>query len=103
MIVQVFGDDCRMALAISQAENGTRQCDRDNTGLNPDGTVDYGVFMVNGYWHRDKASAEQLKDCMTNIKVAKQIYDHWKQKPNHTGWEPWSVYKSGKYKQYVRI
>lgn len=95
MIIQVFGKDCKMALAISQGENGTRQCDRDNAGLNKDGTTDYGVFMVNGYWHRNKATPEQLKDCLINIKVAKVIYDK-------QGWSPWVVYKTGVYKKYLR-
>lgn len=83
-----------MALAISQAENGTRQCDRDNKGLNKDGTVDYGVFMINGYWHRNKATPEQLKDCLKNIQVAYEIF-------KQQGWSPWTVYKTKAYIKYL--
>lgn len=95
MIVQVFGDDCRMALAISQAENGTRQCDRVSKP-NSNGSYDIGVFQINTIHTPSKGNIKQLKECMHNIKVAKQIFDA-------QGWSPWSVYKSGKYKQYVRI
>lgn len=84
-----------MALAISQAENGTRKCSRDNAGLNRDGSVDYGIFMINGYWHRHQATPAQLKDCLINIKVAKAIYDK-------QGWTPWVVYNTGSYKKFLR-
>lgn len=82
-----------MALAVSQAENGTRECDR--THVNKDGTVDYGIFMINGYWHRYKATPEQLKDCITNIKVAYQIY-------KSSDWNLWSAYKNGSYRKFLR-
>lgn len=84
-----------MALAISQAENGTRQCDRDNKGLNPGGTVDYGVFMLNDYWQRHRGTVEQFKDCETNIRIAYEIY-------KDSGWKMWSVYKNKSYIKYLR-
>lgn len=84
-----------MALAISQAENGTRQCDRDNKGLNHDGTVDYGVFMINAYWQRNRGySAEQLKDCKINIKVAYEIFKESK-------WTMWSTFHNKHYLKFL--
>jgi len=94
MIIQVFGDDCKMALAISQAENGTRQCDRVSKP-NSNGSVDTGVFQINSIHTPSKATMEGLKDCLTNIKVAKTIYDR-------QGWQPWSVYKNKRYLTYLR-
>ncbi len=85
-----------MALAISQAENGTRRCDRDNKGTNKDGSTDIGVFQINAHAHRNKATPEQLRDCLTNILVAKQIFDR-------QGWSPWVVYKTGAYKRYLTL
>lgn len=90
----MFGDDYKIALAVSQAENGTRKCDRDNKGLNKDGTYDVGVFMINAHYHRNKATDSQLRDCLTNILVAKQIYDR-------QGWNPWVAYKNGLYKKFL--
>lgn len=82
-----------MALAISQAENGSRLCNRVSKP-NRDGSIDIGIFQVNNKAHAKKATENQLKDCITNIKVAKQIFDA-------SGWSPWSVYKSGLYKKYL--
>ena len=81
-----------MALAVSQAENGTRVCSRVSKP-NTNGSVDIGVFQINASAHRNKASIEELKDCVTNIKVAKQIFDS-------SGWHPWVVYQTGSYKRF---
>lgn len=84
----MFGKDAKMALAISQAENGTRQCDR--VGV----TKDIGIFQIAPQFHYNKVqSIEDLKDCLINIKVAKQIYDA-------SGWNAWSVYKNKSYLKF---
>jgi hypothetical protein len=83
-----------MALAVSKAENGTRRCDRDNAGTNKDGSTDYGIFQVNASAHKNKATPEQLKDCKTNILIAKKIYDA-------SGWNPWVVYQTGAYRKHL--
>lgn len=85
-ICRVFGKDCRMALAVSQAENGTRKCDRVSS------TGDVGVFQINYAAHWKKGF--NLFTCYENIQVAKQIYDR-------QGWSPWTVYKTGAYKKYL--
>lgn len=77
-----------MALAISQAENGTRRCDR--THQNNDGSFDTGIFQINSV-HAKKGN---LRDCTDNIKVAYQIY-------KASGWNPWVVYQTGAYKKYL--
>jgi hypothetical protein len=83
-----------MALAISQAENGTRQCDRV-AGPNKNGTYDYGLFMINEVHLKKGYTIAQLKDCNFNIKVAKAIFDR-------QGWNPWSTLKNGSYKKFLR-
>lgn len=77
-----------MALAVSQAENGTRACDRIGV------SGDIGVFQINPKAHYKKASVAELKDCLINIRVAKQIFDR-------SSWYPWTVFNTGAYKKYL--
>lgn len=79
-----------MALAISQAENGTRECKRIH--VNSDGSKDVGVFQLNSI-HANKGN---IFDCTENIKIAYQIF-------KRQGWTPWTVYKSGIYKKYLTL
>ena len=69
-ICKVFGKkECANALAISHAENGTRQCDRIN--INKNGSFDVGIFQINsihGYPLKD------LVDCDKNIQYAYKIF-----------------------------
>ena len=92
-ICKTFGEDCKMALGISQAENGTRQCDRQG-GRNSNGTYDYGLFQINEIHAPSKGTVEDFKDCDKNIKVALQIF-------KKQGWSPWSVYKNRTYIKYL--
>ena len=77
-----------MALAISQAENGRRTCDRVH--VNTDGSKDVGIFQLNSV-HSGKGN---IYDCIENIKIAKRIFDR-------QGWEPWVVYQTGAYKKFL--
>lgn len=78
-----------MALAVSQAENGLRTCNREH--INNDKSKDIGVFQVNQKWHGHKGN---LYDCIENIQVALEIY-------KASGWNPWTVYKTGAYKRFI--
>lgn len=91
-ICYVFGKNCRMALAVSQAENGTRQCDRIATNTNK--TYDTGVFMINSIHLKRGWKVSDLLDCKKNIEYAKQIFDA-------QGWNPWVVYKTQSYKRFL--
>lgn len=88
-IRRIFGKDAKMALAISQAENGTRKCDRESKP-NKNGTIDIGIFQINEI-HSSKGN---LYGCTDNILVALQIY-------KASGWSAWTVYKSGAYLRYL--
>lgn len=94
MIACEFKQDKRMALAISQAENGTRQCDRVSKP-NKNGTVDYGVFQINTV-HTKRISVEDLKDCRKNIEFAYKLF---KEQGN---WSAWSVFNNQAYKRYLK-
>ena len=89
-IRRVFGTKhAEVALAVSQSENGSRKCDRIGV------SGDIGVFQINPWVHDDKASPEELKDCLTNIRVAKQIFDT-------SGWYPWVDFNNGNYLAYMK-
>lgn len=88
-----FGPACKMALAISQAENGTRQCDRIT--VEPNNTVSIGLFQINSI-HFNKYPLSQLITCQGNVNAALDIYDNW------NSWQPWSVYKNGSYKKFLK-
>jgi hypothetical protein len=88
-----FGTACNMALAVSQAENGTRQCDRIT--IEPNNTVSIGLFQINSV-HFNKYPLSQLITCQGNVDAALDIYDNW------NSWQPWSVYKNGSYKRFLK-
>ena len=88
----MFGKECKMALAISRAENGTRQCDRINVNNNK--SVDVGLFQVNSIHFKKGYTLKDLADCDTNIKIAYEIY-------KSSGWHPWVAFKNGSYKKFL--
>ena len=92
-IAYKFGKDAKMALAISQAENGTRQCDRTNWNTN--GTTDYGVFMINSIHLKKGYRLADLIDCHKNIDIAYTLYQQ-------QGFKPWVVYNNQSYKKFLK-
>lgn len=84
--------------AIAMAESGGRAKAFNPTGLDKS----YGLFQVNMYGGLGPArmkqfglqKEEQLFDPETNVKAAKQIL-------GSQGLGAWSVYKSGKYKEFL--
>jgi len=84
--------------AIAMAESGGRAKAFNPTGLDKS----YGLFQVNMYGGLGPARMkqfglqreEQLFDPETNVKAAKQIL-------GSQGLGAWSVYKSGKYKEFL--
>lgn len=91
-ICKAFGKDCKLALAVSQAENGTRQCDRLNVNTNK--TADIGLFQINTIHLKKGYSLKDLMDCDKNIEVALTIY-------KRQGWNPWVAYTNGSYKKFL--
>lgn len=81
-----------MALAVSQAENGTRQCDRINVNNNK--TVDVGVFQINSVHFKKGYTINDFADCQTNIEVAHKIF-------KAQGWSPWVAYNNKNYLKFM--
>lgn len=93
MVFEKFGAQGDLAVAISWAENGTRQCDR--IAVEPDGTVSVGLWQINSR-HFKRFPLKDLVDCEKNNEAAYTLYTEWK------GFGAWSAFKNGSYKKYVR-
>ncbi len=90
-----FGSACRVALAIQRAENAPGKCEIYH--YNTDGTLDWGYFQINTvHLQRPGLVLRDLLDCKANIDFAYTLY------VEHQGFSPWSTYKSGAYKKYLR-
>jgi hypothetical protein len=87
-----FGKDCQLALAVSQAENGSRQCDR--FGVNTNKTIDFGVFQINTVHLKKGWTIAELIDCHKNVDYAYEIYQA-------QGFNPWVAFWSDSYKRFL--
>lgn len=89
-----FGSDCRIALAIQRAENPRGACEIYH--YNSDGTLDWGYFQINTvHLKRPDLNLRDLLDCRSNIDFAYQLY-------KERGFQPWTTYTSGRYRDFLR-
>ena len=90
-----FGSACRVALAIQRAENPQGKCEIYH--YNADGTLDWGYFQINTvHLKRPGVNLRDLLDCRANIDFAYQLY------VEKQGFEPWSTYRNGMYRRFLR-
>ncbi len=89
-----FGPACRVALAVQRAENPRGDCEIYH--YNSDGTLDWGYFQINTvHLKRAGVNLRGLLDCRANIDFAYQLY-------TERGFEPWTTYRNGAYRQFLR-
>lgn len=89
-----FGSACRIALAVQRAENPRGDCEIYH--YNSDGTLDWGYFQINTvHLKRAGVNLRGLLDCRANIDFAYQLY-------TERGFEPWTTYRTGAYRQFLR-
>src|SRR5580658_884527 len=89
-----FGSACRMALAVQRAENPRGACEVYH--YNSDGTLDWGYFQINTvHLKRAGMNLRNLLDCKANIDFAYKLY-------TERGFEPWSTFHNGAYRQFLR-
>ncbi len=89
-----FGAACRIALAVQRAENPRGACEIYH--YNSDGTLDWGYFQINTvHLKRAGVNLRGLLDCKANIDFAYQLY-------TERGFEPWSTFTSGAYRQFLK-
>jgi len=91
IIQRYFGDNSKMAIAIAKAESG----------LNPNAIGDtntryhsVGLFQIRLLPERG-ITKEEMLDPEHNVEYAKMLFD------KH-GWSPWTVYRTGKYRNYLK-
>jgi len=94
-LIAKYGWNTQIAFAIMRAENVSCNPSIDNSGLNRDGSVDYGLFQINSI-HADMVGGnlESLRDPATNIATAYKVYAA-------RGWNAWSTYNNSKYQKYL--
>jgi len=89
-----FGPACRIALAVQRAENPRGACEIYH--YNTDGTLDWGYFQINTvHLKRAGVNLRDLLDCKANIDFAYKLYAE-------RGFEPWTTFQSGAYRQFLR-
>ena len=89
-----FGSECRVALAVQRAENRRGDCEIYH--YNTDGTLDWGYFQINTvHLKRPGVNLRALLDCRANIDFAYQLY-------TERGFEPWTTYRNGAYRRFLR-
>ena len=89
-----FGSACRIALAVQRAENPRGDCEIYH--YNSDGTLDWGYFQINTvHLKRPGVNLRGLLDCRANIDFAYQLY-------TERGFEPWTTYRDGEYRKFLR-
>ena len=88
-ILELFGKDGPVALAVAKAESGLRCNALGDTQLTPSS---YGVFQIRAFATRPPI--EDLYDCHKNIEYAYQMY-------KRQGFQPWSAFTSGSYKKFL--
>jgi cell wall-associated NlpC family hydrolase len=92
--LEVFPEDPVHAVAIAGAESGWNP---DATHYNNDdhASIDYGIWQVNGYWHKDLLAMGSWRKAEDNAMMARKVYDD-----AGGSWSPWSTQDSGAWKAY---
>ena len=97
-------ENAKIMAAIGMGESrGNAGIDTVQSGLDPNKNNEYsiGLTQINVQAHGDKLSrrgwsAEDLRDPVKNLTIAKEVYDEV------GSFKPWSVYTSGKYTEYLK-
>lgn len=89
MIYEKFGEEnYQIARAIAFGESRLNPI---ATNTNSNGTTDTGIFQINSC---HGFSTDELKNPERNIEIAYQLFQK-------SGFKPWVVYTTGKYKNYL--
>jgi len=84
--------DVNVMGAIAMAESGGEPRVTDN--VNTDGSRDRGLWQINSRWHPELWRKYDLYDPELNAEAAGIV---WAKQ----GYDAWSVYKSGRYKEFM--
>ncbi len=89
-IVEQYPWNSKVMLAIMRAESGCNPRS-DNTGLNTNGTYDYGLFQINSVHGH---SRDILANPAKNTEIAFRIWQS-------QGYRAWSAYNNGAYLKFM--
>ncbi len=89
-LIESYDWPADIMLAIAQAESGCDPTARNTA--NTDGSTDAGLLQINSIHGIDAAT---LLNPTANVRAAYRIYQS-------QGLNAWSVYTSGKYKQFMK-
>jgi hypothetical protein len=91
------GEEVPTAVAVALAESGGVP-DKDNRGLNKDGSVDYGLWQINDRAHGPNGfEPARAFDPIYNAVWARRVY------VNAGSWQPWTVYKRGTHRRHLPV
>ena len=89
-LVEKYPWNSKVMLAIARAESNCNPRS-DNSGLNANGTYDYGLFQINSvHGHSRSILANPAK----NIEIAFKIWQS-------QGYRAWSAYNNGSYLKFM--
>lgn len=92
-------DQCKIALAVTQSENGAR--DPEALHANLDGSFDVGIMQINSqHWNTDYCPGlHELTTVGENIKCGRAIWDRRDGTPDdgQGSWAAWSDFNNGKF------
>ena len=90
------GEDLITAVALTQPESG-RNPSINNAGTNSNGTIDYGLWQINGI-HNPPIPG--IYDPVVNAQMA---YDIYRTAPRNGGYNftPWSAFNANRHTQYL--
>ena len=89
-IVEKYPWNSKVMLAIARAESGCNPRS-DNTGLNTNGTYDYGLFQINSIHGH---SRDILANPAKNTEIAFRIWQS-------QGYRAWAAYNNGSYLKFM--
>ena len=91
LIKKEFGEDWRTAYAVAMAESRLNPRAIGDTHLEK---PSFGLFQISKIYHN--YTTEELLSAEKNIKIAKTIQSKGR------GWENWTTYRNGYYKQFLK-
>jgi len=89
------GEDLVIAVAVALAESGGR-VDADNTGLNRDGSTDYGLWQINSVHRATGFDPSRAFDPTYNAAWARTVFMN-----AGASWTPWTTYNNGAYQRHM--
>lgn len=89
-LVEKYPWNSKVMLAIARAESGCNPRS-DNSGLNADGTYDYGLFQINSVHGH---SRDILANPAKNTEIAFKIWQS-------QGYRAWAAYNNGSYLKFM--